>query len=206
MLQYNNVSTMLRCSNRGHMAPAGQFSLNRRGVSFKCCDTCRAAQRVLNAIRGNPRCAHDKQRTQCLVCCPASAFGYYTAVRASDVLGTKLPLSRSQLLGCSTRDYSFYIIGQFRDGMTLANHGVAWQLDHIVPIMQRDADGNHPDQATIISRFHFTNVQPVLIAEHRAKTIAENVARFRPPPPQRPARQLTDDEFDELMAALGIEM
>jgi hypothetical protein len=122
------------------------------------------------------------------------------------VLGSKLPVSRRQLLGCSTRDYSFYIVGKLRDGMTLANHGVVWQLDHIVPIMLRDVDGNRPDQATIISRFHFTNVQPVLIEEHRAKTIAEQVARFRPQPPQLPARQLTDDEFDELMVALDIEM
>jgi hypothetical protein len=121
------------------------------------------------------------------------------------VLGTKLPVSTRQLLGCSTRDYSFYIIGKLRDGMSLANHGVVWELDHIVPIMLRNADGNRPDQATIISRFHFTNVQPVLIAEHREKTIAERVARWRPPP-QPPARQLTDDEFDELMAALGIEL
>jgi integrase len=115
-------------------------------------------------------------------------------------------MSTRQLLGCSTREYSFYIIGKLRDGMTLANYGVVWNLDHIIPIMLRDADGNRPDQATIISRFHFTNVEPVLIEEHREKTIAERVARWRPPPPQRPVRHLTDDEFDELMEALGIEM
>jgi hypothetical protein len=196
---------MLRCA-RVHMAPIDQFSMSDRGVPFKTCDTCRAALRVKNAIRGNPHCEHDKRRTNCLVCNPASALGYYTARRANDVLGSKLPVSRRQLLGCSTRDYSFYIIGKLRDGMSLANHGAVWQIDHIVPLMMRDVDGNRPDQATIISRFHHTNVQPVFIEEHRVKTIAEQVARFRPPPPQRPARQLTDDEFDELMAALGIEM
>jgi hypothetical protein len=188
------------------MVPADQFSLSDRGVPFKTCDACRAAQRIVNARRGSPHCQHGKVRGHCLICCPASAFGDITNRRAQDALGSKLPVSRRQLLGCSTRDYSFYIIGKLRDGMTLANYGVVWNLDHIVPIMLRDADGNRPDQATIISRFHFTNVQPVLIEEHRAKTIAEQVARFRPPPPQRPARQLTDDEFDELMVALGIEM
>jgi hypothetical protein len=75
-----------------------------------------------------------------------------------------------------------------------------------VPIAQRDAEGNRPDQATIISRFHFTNVAPVLIEEHRAKTIAETVARFMPPPPPLPVPQLTDAEFAELMAELGIEV
>jgi hypothetical protein len=198
---------MQRCSSRnGHLAPADSFSLSDRGIQFKSCDDCRAATRAHHAIHGNPHCEHGKRRTNCLVCCPASAFGYATARRATTVLGSKLPVSRRQLLGCSTREYSFYIIGKLRDGMSLANYGAVWQLDHIVPIMLRDVDGNRPDQATIISRFHFTNVEPVLIEEHRAKTIAEQVARFRPPPPQRPARQLTDDEFDELMAALGIEM
>ncbi len=196
---------MLRCS-RGHMAPADNFSLSDRGVQFKCCDTCRVELRRKQAIRGNPHCEHNKARGYCLVCCPASAFGYVTNSRARRALGSKLPVSRRQLLGCSSQVYAGYIIGKLRDGMTLANYGVVWNLDHIVPIMQRDADGNRPDQATIISRFHFTNVEPVLIEEHRAKTTAERVARFRPPPPQPPARQLTDDEFDELMATLGIEM
>jgi hypothetical protein len=115
-------------------------------------------------------------------------------------------MSRRELLGCSTRDYSFYIIGKFRDGMDLTNHNVVWVLDHIVPIMQRNVDGSRPDRATIISRFHYLNVEPVLIAEHRAKTIAEQVARFMPPPAPPPMRQLTDAEFDDLMVALGIEL
>jgi hypothetical protein len=198
---------MLRCARglRGHMAPADQFSMSDRGVQFKCCDRCRAEARRKAAIRGHPRCEHGKAQGRCLVCCPASAFGYYTHVRAKDALGKKLPVSRAQLLGCSTRDYAFYITGKLRDGMTLANHGAVWELDHIVPIMQRNADGNRPDQETIISRFHFTNVAPVLIEEHRVKTIAEHVARWMPPPPL-PMPQLTDAEFAELMAELGIEV
>jgi hypothetical protein len=188
------------------MAPADQFALSDRGVPFKSCDACRAEACRRHAIRGNPHCEHGKRKVNCLVCCPASAFGLVTYRRAQCALGSKLPVSRRQLLGCSTREYSFYIIGKMRDGMSLANYGVVWNLDHIVPIMLRAADGERPDQATIISRFHFTNVAPVLIEAHREKTIAEQVARFMPPPPQRPARQLTDDEFDELMATLGIEM
>jgi hypothetical protein len=187
------------------MVPADQFSLNDRGVMFRCCNRCRAAQRVRSAIRGNPRCEHGKQRTHCLLCCPASAFGFATVRRAQRVLGTKLPVSTTQLLGCSSQVFAGYIIGKLRDGMTLANHGVVWQLDHIVPIMQRDAEGNRPDQGTIISRFHFTNVEPVLTEEHRAKTIAEKVACLMPPPPL-PAPRLTDEELAGLMAELGIEV
>jgi hypothetical protein len=195
---------MLRCA-RGHMAPAESFSMSDRGVVFKSCDRCRADIRRTNAIRGNPRCEHGKVKTKCLVCCPAAAFGAVTARRARRALGSKLPVSRRELLGCNTQVYAGYIIGKLRDGMTLANYGVVWSLDHIVPILQRNVDGTRPNQATIISRFHFTNVAPALIEEHRVKTIAENLARFMPPP-QRPVRQLTDDEFDELMAAFGIEL
>ena len=127
------------------------------------------------------------------------------SVRAFVALWLLRAVPTAQLLGCSVRVFAGYIIGQFRDGMSLANHGVVWQLDHIVPIMQRDAAGNRPDQATVISRFHYTNVQPVLIAEHREKTTAEKVARFMPPPAP-PVPQLTDAEFAELMAELGIEL
>lgn len=199
---------MQRCSQRsGHLAPADQFSLSDRGVMFKTCDDCRAKIRANNAIYDtHKQCEHGKQKGQCLVCCPASAFGYVTARRAHGALGTKLPVSTRQLLGCSTREYAFYIIGKLRDGMTTANYGIVWQLDHIVPIGQRNVDGSRPDQQTIISRFHYLNVEPVLIAEHRAKTIAETVARWMPPPPAPPVPQLTDDEFDELMAAFGIEI
>ena len=197
---------MRRCSRGNHMAPADRFSLNDRGVSFKCCDACRARTRANNAIYGtNKHCEHNKRRAECLVCCPASAFGFATANRAMRALGTKLPVSRRELLGCSVQHYAGYIIGKLRDDMTLANHGAVWQLDHIVPIMQRGADGTRPDQQTIISRFNYLNVEPVLIEEHRAKTIAERVARFRPPPAPPPVPQLTDDEFDELMAEFGIE-
>jgi hypothetical protein len=189
------------------MAPADQFSLNDRGVLFKSCDTCRAKIRANNAIYyTNKYCAHGKKKGRCMVCCPASAFGYATSARATSALGTTLPVSRRELLGCSSQHFAGFIVGKFRDGMTLSNHGIVWVLDHIVPLMQRDADGNRPDQQTIISRFHYLNVQPVLIAEHRAKTNAELVAHFMPPPAPPPVRQLTDDEFVELMAALGIEL
>ena len=197
---------MQRCaSNGGHLAPAEQFSTSDRGVMFKCCDECRAMAREKTARRGDPRCEHGKIRTRCLVCCPASAFGCLTKRRAQGALGYKLPVSRAQLLGCSVRVFAGYIIGKFCDGMTLDNHGIVWVLDHIVPIMQRDADGNRPDQETIISRFHFTNVAPVLIEEHRVKTIAEKVARFMPPPPL-PVPMLTDEELAELLAAFDIEL
>lgn len=195
----------MRCSQR-HMAPADQFSLSDRGVPFKTCDTCRAASRIVNARRGHPHCAHGKRKGRCLVCCPVSAFSDFTFSRAKRALGTKLPVSHRELLGCSRREYAFYIIGQFRNGMTLANHGVVWELDHKTSIMQRNADGSRPDQATIISRFYYTNTQPVLIAEHQAKTIAERVACWRPPPAPPPVPQLTDDEFDALMAEFGIDM
>jgi hypothetical protein len=194
----------MRCSTGGgHMAPIENFSISDRGVMLKTCSVCRADNRAYKAKYGDPKCEHNKRRTRCLTCNPASAFGYYTSRRAQHVLGTKLPVSTTQLLGCSSQIFAGYIIAKFRDGMALENHGRVWHLDHIIPIAQRDADGNRPDQATIISRFHFTNVQPILIAEHQAKTIAEKVALFMPPILPAPVH-LTDEEFDELMTALNI--
>ena len=76
------------------MAPADQFSLSDRGVLFKSCDTCRAANRTYMTQYGDPQCEHGKRRARCLVCNPASAFGGITANRAQQALGSKLPVSR----------------------------------------------------------------------------------------------------------------
>ena len=195
------------CSYGYHSMPAGDFKLNNRGIIHKACEGCRERRRIYYTGRGRPQpCPHGKAKGYCIICSPASALGKITRDRANDAFGTKLPMSTAQLLGCSTREFAFYILAKLRGGMTQENYGIAWQLDHVIPIMLRDADGNRPDQATILSRFQYTNVEPVLIEEHRAKTTAERAARWRAPPPPPPPPQLTDEELEELLAGFGIEL
>lgn len=168
----------MRCSMCRRDVPVELVSCDRRGNLFRSCDNCRAKQRERSSISGNGRCGHGKRRSACLVCRPASALGQLTLRRAQGALRlTTLPLSCAQLLGCSTGFFAEHITSFFRAGMALSNYGVVWELDHIVPLLQR-SNGERPDALTIISRFHFSNVRPMLIDEHRAKTQMERARRW----------------------------
>jgi hypothetical protein len=158
--------------------PAELSSHDRRGNAYKSCDSCRLKQRERSAICGNARCGHGKRPSSCLVCRPASALGQLTLRRAQGALrATTLPLSCAQLLGCSTRVFAMHIMSLFIDGMSLSNYGTVWELDHVVPLLQR-VNGARPLQIDVISRFRFTNVRPVFIEEHRAKTRLERTRRW----------------------------
>lgn len=69
-------------------------------------------------------------------------------------------------LGCTVPQVIAYIESQFRDGMSWSNWSSVWELDHVIPIGAADL--------TIRSEFlivaHYTNLQPLLIDEHRRKS------------------------------------
>ena len=52
---------------------------------------------------------------------------------------------------------------------TWDNWGVTWHLDHIKPLASFDLT----DRAQFLLACHYSNLQPLLIAEHKAKTAAE---------------------------------
>ncbi len=78
-------------------------------------------------------------------------------------------------LGCSIAEFREYIIAKFRGGMAWDNWGEVWELDHIQPL----ANFNLRDRSQLLIVCHYTNYQPLMIAEHRAKTAAENAVRVR---------------------------
>lgn len=72
-------------------------------------------------------------------------------------------------LGCSIEFLKQYIQDKFYDNMTWENWGKVWQLDHIKPLASFDL--TNPIQFK--QAVHYTNLQPLIIKDHRKKTNQE---------------------------------
>jgi hypothetical protein len=69
------------------------------------------------------------------------------------------------LLGCSVSRFKKHIESQFKPGMSWANHGLVWHLDHIRPCCSFNlTEARH--QKTC---FNYKNVQPLFVAENLQK-------------------------------------
>lgn len=68
-------------------------------------------------------------------------------------------------LGCSLEFFKNYIAEQFTNGMSWENYGTLWELDHILPL----ANYKLSDRGTFRRLVHYTNYQPLTIAQNRAK-------------------------------------
>jgi hypothetical protein len=72
-------------------------------------------------------------------------------------------------LGCSIKEFKSYIATKFSSGMTWKNYGKVWEFDHIKPLSKFDLTKRRQLQAAV----HFTNIQPLLIEDHKIKTFME---------------------------------
>ncbi len=72
-------------------------------------------------------------------------------------------------LGCSIEFLKAYIEAKFAAGMSWENWGVIWQIDHIRPCRSFDLT----DGAQYLQACHYTNLQPLTLAAHKAKTDQE---------------------------------
>jgi len=157
------------------------------------------------------RCGGDdfylNRSKQCVPCTQARQLRYYAEdptrriINACQVrlryahkeLGLVAPKNVFRLLGCSKHELLRHLEERFKEGMTWENYGTVWHMGHRVPMsaFPQDADG-------IALAPYYKNLQPILIAEHKAKTRAEvkslnqngngtkavaNTARFQTRPP-----------------------
>jgi endogenous inhibitor of DNA gyrase (YacG/DUF329 family) len=72
----------------------------------------------------------------------------------------------SDYLGCTIEQAKSHIEKQFKLGMTWDNHGVVWEIDHILPLAAFDLA--RKDQQLIAS--HFTNLRPEWKTANRMKS------------------------------------
>ena len=78
-----------------------------------------------------------------------------------------------QLLGCSVGVFKRYIEAQFKPGMTWANRGKVWHMDHIKPCAFFDLTDKNQQREC----FHYTNFQPLIIEENFHKNSRYNGMR-----------------------------
>lgn len=72
-------------------------------------------------------------------------------------------------LGCTIAELCAAIEVQFHSGMTWDNRGKIWQLDHIKPIAAFDL----MDKAQFLEAAHYSNLQPLLLSDHREKSVKD---------------------------------
>ena len=71
-----------------------------------------------------------------------------------------------EYLGCSVKEYRYYLEKQFTPEMNWDNYGQYWEIDHIHPISKFDL-GNINE---IKKAFNYTNTQPLSIKDNRQKS------------------------------------
>lgn len=69
----------------------------------------------------------------------------------------------SEYIGCTLDELKIYIENLFQPGMTWDNYG-EWELDHIRAL------GNSKDEAEMIERSHYTNLQPLWRSDNIKKS------------------------------------
>jgi hypothetical protein len=73
--------------------------------------------------------------------------------------------SSKELIGIDINEYKQYIESQFKPEMNWENHGIIWEIDHIVPCSSFDL--SNPKQQK--QCFHYTNTQPLFKTSELSK-------------------------------------
>jgi hypothetical protein len=70
------------------------------------------------------------------------------------------------LLGCSLDEVKEYLEKQFTADMNWENHGIYWEVDHILPCDSFDLSDIEQQKQC----FHYTNLQPLIKRDNRIKS------------------------------------
>jgi hypothetical protein len=68
-------------------------------------------------------------------------------------------------IGCTTTELVRHLESQFSRGMTWANYGRVWHIDHIIPCAKFDLTDERQQRLC----FHYLNLQPLRVEENLRK-------------------------------------
>ncbi len=123
---------------------------------------------------GGSICDHLIQRSHCKICNPNSylANTYRSQIKNSIKNYSKQHHS-IDYLGCTIYEFKIHLQNQFKDGMTLNNHG-EWHIDHIRPCASFDLT----NEEELFMCFHYTNLQPLWAKENQQKSSKYDTITF----------------------------
>lgn len=97
---------------------------------------------------------------------PAAKLAHYQRAAMRRVLkGTGRSAPALELLGCSPEHLKLWLTFYFQPGMTWANYGKVWHVDHTKPCAAFDLS----DPAQQRECFHYMNLQPMFARENLSK-------------------------------------
>lgn len=73
----------------------------------------------------------------------------------------------TQYIGCSMEQLKLFLEMKFTSEMTWENHGIYWEIDHIVPLALAKSEEE------LYKLCHYTNLQPLSIQNHQLKSIQD---------------------------------
>ena len=151
-------------------------SHNHLGKAASYCKGCKGknlcwieSHNHLGKVKANCKGCKGKKlcekhlKLACRECSPIKHLILLVSSRTRNALKTKAKRSL-EYLGCSGEYYRSYLEKNFKEGMTWENHGAGhgkWNIDHIIPLMYIDENGNPPSQEEIGRRLHYKNTQPL---------------------------------------------
>ena len=120
---------------------------------------------------GGSICEHKRIRSHCFKCDPCSALWARASCRIIRAIGSELRAGRTteQLLGCDKQTFFNHIESLFKEGMSWNNIELI-DIDHVVPIKYKGADGMQPTLNEMIQRFHYQNCQPLYRNDNKIKS------------------------------------
>jgi hypothetical protein len=87
--------------------------------------------------------------------------------------GIKKNTKTEQILGCTINEFINHLQSQFITGMSLENHGLVWEIDHITPMSSAKTEED------IITLNHYINLRPLFKTTEIAEQYGHNIVGNR---------------------------
>lgn len=169
--------TNTTCPTCKQSKTATAYRTKSNGTPCKICRECAQKRRARTA------CEHGRAKNSCRVCQPNTFLTARIRSRANFIAGITTKEVRAAL-GIDVNRYRLWLEKQFTEGMTWANYGTVWEIDHIVPL------GTAIGRAAQISALHYTNTRPLGRTENRARGLYDEVKTPTPTQTSQPSDEV----------------